>query len=63
LGRQHGIVEEFLEEFRVFPNGSHDDMVDSTSQALLYLRDRTLNFDFAPVNMRRQSPFSLNLNM
>jgi predicted phage terminase large subunit-like protein len=30
-------VEDYIEEFSVFPNGANDDQVDSTSQALLYL--------------------------
>jgi len=29
----------FLEEHLAFPNGSHDDLVDTTTQALTYLRD------------------------
>ena len=29
-------VEDYLEQFTVFPNASHDDMVDSTSQALSF---------------------------
>ena len=30
-------VEAFLDQFTVFPNGAHDDMVDASSQALSYL--------------------------
>jgi predicted phage terminase large subunit-like protein len=30
-------IEEFVEEFKKFPNGANDDMVDSTSQALIAL--------------------------
>ena len=30
-------VEEYLDQWSAFPNGSHDDMVDSSSQALSYL--------------------------
>ena len=31
-------VEEVVEEMASFPNGDHDDLVDSTSQALLRFR-------------------------
>jgi predicted phage terminase large subunit-like protein len=37
-------LEEFVEEFAAFPNGSNDDQVDSTSQALI---DLLLNPDAA----------------
>jgi predicted phage terminase large subunit-like protein len=30
-------VNDFIEEFSVFPNGTHDDRIDSTSQAMNYL--------------------------
>jgi predicted phage terminase large subunit-like protein len=40
-------VELFVEEFRVFPNGAHDDYVDSTSQALTWMLDR-MERGFAP---------------
>lgn len=30
-------VEEYVEEFSVFPRGKHDDQVDSSSQAMIYL--------------------------
>ena len=32
----------WLDELLAFPNGQHDDQVDSTSQALDYLSARTL---------------------
>jgi predicted phage terminase large subunit-like protein len=31
-------VEDFIDELAVFPNGAHDDCVDSTTQALNFLR-------------------------
>ena len=31
-------VEEFVDQWTAFPNGRHDDMVDSASQALSYLQ-------------------------
>lgn len=33
-------LEDYLEEFRIFPNGAHDDQVDATSQALVWLLKR-----------------------
>jgi predicted phage terminase large subunit-like protein len=35
-------LPDFLEEMASFPNGLHDDIVDSTSQALNYLRQRNV---------------------
>jgi hypothetical protein len=32
---------DYLHELLAFPNGAHDDQVDSTSQALNWLVDRT----------------------
>ena len=32
-------VSDFVEEMACFPNGAHDDIVDSTTQAVNYLRD------------------------
>jgi predicted phage terminase large subunit-like protein len=37
-------LPEFLHEIRAFPNGRHDDQVDSTSQALRWLKNRYLNY-------------------
>lgn len=42
-----GWVEQYVEEFRVFPNGRNDDWVDSSSQAITWLLDRMLR-GFAP---------------
>jgi predicted phage terminase large subunit-like protein len=42
-----GWVEQYVEEFRVFPNGRNDDWVDSSSQAVTWLLDRMLR-GFAP---------------
>jgi predicted phage terminase large subunit-like protein len=33
-------VRDFVEEMAAFPNGIHDDIVDSTTQALNYLREK-----------------------
>ena len=38
-------LHDFLEEMSSFPNGAHDDIVDSTSQALNYLRESEPWFD------------------
>ena len=35
-------VTDFIEEMACFPNGIHDDIVDATTQALNYLRERPL---------------------
>lgn len=43
-----GWVEQYVEEFRVFPNGRNDDWVDSSSQAITWLLDRMLR-GFAPI--------------
>jgi predicted phage terminase large subunit-like protein len=32
-------TEEFLDECKAFPNGAHDDMVDTFAQAVLFIRD------------------------
>jgi predicted phage terminase large subunit-like protein len=32
-------TEEFLDECKAFPNAAHDDMVDTFTQAVLYIRD------------------------
>ena len=37
-------VQDFLDEMSSFPNGLHDDIVDSTSQALNYLRQPDIVF-------------------
>jgi predicted phage terminase large subunit-like protein len=37
-------LAEFLDELSTFPSGAHDDIVDSTTQALNYLRSGTLSF-------------------
>lgn len=42
-----GWVEQYVEEFRVFPNGRNDDWVDSSSQAVTWMLDRMLR-GFAP---------------
>jgi len=35
-------LAEYMHELRVFPNGKHDDQVDSTSQALDWVKQRYL---------------------
>lgn len=37
-------VHDYVEEFAVFPNGAHDDQVDSTTQANIYFNDNAFNF-------------------
>ena len=37
-------VQDFLDEMSSFPNGLHDDIVDSTSQALNHLRQPNILF-------------------
>ena len=37
LPRNAPWLEEYLDEWSVFPAGAHDDMVDSSTQALSYL--------------------------
>lgn len=36
-GYEPTATDDFIQEFAVFPNGTHDDMVDMTSQALTWL--------------------------
>jgi predicted phage terminase large subunit-like protein len=36
-------LAEYLHELKTFPNGKHDDQVDSTSQALQWVKQRYLN--------------------
>ena len=38
LPEQAAWLGEYLHEFRLFPKGKHDDQVDSTSQALDWVR-------------------------
>jgi predicted phage terminase large subunit-like protein len=38
-------LAEYLHELRAFPNGKHDDQVDSTSQALDWMRQRQLEIE------------------
>jgi predicted phage terminase large subunit-like protein len=55
----------YLEELQSFPNGVHDDLVDSTTQALLYLRDNQWNGGmleiltaaWGPSNVRETDPY------
>jgi predicted phage terminase large subunit-like protein len=45
-GRAPSWTDAMMHELMIFPNGEHDDMVDSMTQALIYLRDtRMLNID------------------
>ena len=36
-------VHDYVEEFAVFPNGAHDDQVDSTTQANIYFNGNVFN--------------------
>jgi predicted phage terminase large subunit-like protein len=45
-GRAPAWTDAMMHELMIFPNGEHDDMVDSMTQALIYLRDtRMLSID------------------
>ena len=37
-------LNEYVDELAAFPNGLHDDAVDSTTQALNYLREQSENY-------------------
>ena len=37
---EYAWVEDFVEQFSVFPKGEHDDDVDALTQALVYLQKR-----------------------
>jgi predicted phage terminase large subunit-like protein len=54
-------IHELIEELAVFPNGKHDDQVDSLSQALNVLFKRKINkvFDISGSNddLYRPNPF------
>ena len=46
-----------MHELMIFPNGEHDDMVDSMTQALIYLRDtRMLSIDGNQVEYGQAPP-------
>lgn len=47
-------VNDYVEEWMVFPNGRHDDQVDSSTQALLKLEE-TKHIDWAPVSITKDS--------
>ncbi len=34
-------VEDYIAEFQTFPNGAHDDQVDATSQAIVWMLKRS----------------------
>lgn len=46
-----GWVADYVEEFRVFDNGAHDDWVDSSSQAIVWLLKR-MTHGFKPLSGR-----------
>jgi predicted phage terminase large subunit-like protein len=48
-------VDDYLHEWRVFPNGANDDQVDATSQALSYLRGSMNMVNVMPVSMTAPS--------
>jgi predicted phage terminase large subunit-like protein len=41
-------VGDYIEEFAAFPNGKHDDQVDSTTQALCYMDMKRGGWSFGP---------------
>lgn len=43
-------VQEFIEEWAMFPNGRHDDIVDSTTQALSRLAEMPIT-NFSPLSL------------
>ncbi len=46
-------LAEYLHELATFPNGTYDDQVDSTSQALDWIKDRSLDFTWMRQEARR----------
>lgn len=53
-------VEDFINELKVFPNGKHDDQVDSATQAIKYLDDLGSMGKLSEA-IRKQEPFSKSL--
>ena len=53
-------VSDFVEEMACFPNGAHDDIVDSTTQALNYLRDEPASFAHVVGRLRASAPEELD---
>jgi predicted phage terminase large subunit-like protein len=51
----NGWVAEWIEELCMFPNGSHDDQVDATSQALDYLA-MNMTSSVAPMGIPKSTP-------
>lgn len=47
-------VNDYIEEWAVFPNGRNDDQVDQTSQAIMKLRE-TASTDWVPISVTGQS--------
>ena len=49
-------AHEVIEECAAFPNGEHDDLVDSTTQAVLRYREGnfiTADYDYEPTDNQR----------
>jgi hypothetical protein len=48
-------VEDYIAEFQNFPNGAHDDQVDATSQAIVWLLKRRHQETFAGATLVTRS--------
>lgn len=46
-------LQDFIEEFAAFPNGLHDDIIDSVSQALLVMFGSSTSFGARYINRKR----------
>ena len=55
-------VQDYIDELAAFPAGSHDDMVDSTTQALNYLRQLELSPSLAEIFLNVNSPMEQALD-
>jgi predicted phage terminase large subunit-like protein len=51
-------VNDYLHEWKVFPNGMNDDQVDATSQALQRLKKASVGFDINPVSITGRSKWT-----
>ena len=64
-GRAPSWTDAMMHELMIFPNGEHDDMVDSMTQCLIYLRDTRMlsidnhrdEYDHAPAK-ERSNPYA-----
>lgn len=55
-------INDFIDEMAAFPNGVHDDCVDSVTQALNYLREQATNFSYFEVFAKVNPPRSRRLD-